>query len=171
VVTASDLRARARAIRLVVSDVDGVLTDAGVWYSARGEELLRFSRRDGAGVELLSRAGIATALLSREDSDIVRARARKLRLEHVYLGVRDKFATLATIEERTGIERDSMAYIGDDLFDVEVLRAVAISGAPADAVDEVRSVVHHVTAAPGGHGAFRQFADWILAQREEEGSA
>jgi 3-deoxy-D-manno-octulosonate 8-phosphate phosphatase (KDO 8-P phosphatase) len=168
VVTPAELRARARAIRLVVSDVDGVLTDAGVWYSARGEELLRFSRRDGAGVERLARAGIGTALLSREDSDIVRARARKLGLEHVLLGVREKIAALATLEERTGIERNSMAFIGDDLFDVDVLRAVALSGAPSDAVDEVRAIVHHVTRAPGGQGAFRQFADWIMTQRGEE---
>src|SRR5262249_53893853 len=132
---ASDLVLRARALRLVVTDVDGVLTDATVYYSARGEELLRFSRRDGMGVELLARAGLRTAIVSRENSAIVRARATKLGLSLVYLGVRNKGEFLSILERETDVARDAMAYIGDDVVDVEIMRAVAIAAAPSDAIE------------------------------------
>lgn len=164
---APDVAARARAIRLLVSDIDGVLTDAGVYYSARGEELLRFSRRDGLGVELAARAGIRTALLSRADSEIVRARAKTLSIEHVFLGVRDKGAFLSQIERDTGVSRSEIAYIGDDVIDLEIMGLVAVAGAPVDAVPEVRAAAHFVAASGGGAGAFREFSDWILQQRIE----
>lgn len=160
-----ELRARARRIRLVVTDCDGTLTDAGVYYSARGEELKRFSLRDGMGVELLARAGIPTVIVTREDSDIVRVRARKLKIEHAYLGVWDKAALLATIEAETGCSPRELAYIGDDVNDVEIMRAVTLAGAPGDAEPPALAVAHKVTRAHGGFGAFREFADWILASR------
>jgi 3-deoxy-D-manno-octulosonate 8-phosphate phosphatase (KDO 8-P phosphatase) len=163
-----ELVARARRLRLVVTDVDGVLTDATVYYSAAGEELLRFSRRDGMGMELLRNADVPTVILSREDSDIVRARAKKLGLTHVFLGVRDKGAFLADVEKSLGVPRNAMAYIGDDVNDVDVLRQVALAGAPADAHDSARGLAHYVTRASGGSGAFREFADWILRLRAGE---
>jgi YrbI family 3-deoxy-D-manno-octulosonate 8-phosphate phosphatase len=147
--------------------VDGVLTDASIYYSASGEELLRFSRRDGMAVELLSKAQLPTILLSREDSRIVRARAKKLGLEHVFLGVRDKGAFVSQIEATANVSRDAMAFIGDDVNDVDLMRAVALAGAPADASEAARSAAHHVTTARGGRGAFREFADWILQLRGE----
>ncbi|HTQ02913.1 MAG TPA: hypothetical protein VMI54_03610 [Polyangiaceae bacterium] len=168
--TPAELRARAGRIRLVVTDIDGVLTDAGVYYSERGEELRRFSLRDGMGVELLRDAGIETAFLSREDSGIVRARAKKLRVERVFLGVRDKLAHLPEILHATALAPEALAFIGDDVNDLPLLRelsGVGLTGAPADAIDEVLDVVHHVSAAPGGHGAFRHFADAILRWRAE----
>jgi 3-deoxy-D-manno-octulosonate 8-phosphate phosphatase (KDO 8-P phosphatase) len=159
---------RARALRLVVTDVDGVLTDATVYYSARGEELLRFSRRDGMGIELLARAGIRTAIVSREDSAIVRARANKLGLSLVFLGIRDKGEFLSTLEREADVPRDAMAYIGDDVVDLEIMRAVALAAAPSDAIEEARAFAHYITPAHGGHGAFRDFSNWILRQREVE---
>jgi 3-deoxy-D-manno-octulosonate 8-phosphate phosphatase (KDO 8-P phosphatase) len=162
-----DLRHRAARIRLVLTDVDGVLTDAGVYYSERGEELRRFSLRDGMGVELLRGGGIETAFLSREDSGIVRARAKKLAVA-TYLGVRDKLAHLPQILAATGLGRTELAFIGDDVNDLPLLRVIAeegLTGAPADAIEEVRSGVHCVSAARGGHGAFRDFADAILRWR------
>jgi 3-deoxy-D-manno-octulosonate 8-phosphate phosphatase (KDO 8-P phosphatase) len=160
-----EIRARARRVRLVVTDVDGTLTDGGVYYSERGEELVRFSRRDGMGIELLAKAGIPTAILTREDSAITRARAKKLGLDHVFTGVRDKLAALATITERTGAVADTIAYIGDDVNDVELMRAVALAGAPSDADETARAAAHRITDATGGHGAFRDFAGWILKLR------
>jgi 3-deoxy-D-manno-octulosonate 8-phosphate phosphatase (KDO 8-P phosphatase) len=160
-----ELRARAKNVRLVVTDVDGTLTDCGVFYSSEGEQLVRFSRRDGMGVELLAKAGIPTAMLTREDSAIARARAKKLGLEHVFTGCRDKHAFLATITERTGTAGDALAYIGDDVNDVELMRAVALAGAPVDATEAARGAAHMITRAGGGHGAFRDFADWILLLR------
>jgi 3-deoxy-D-manno-octulosonate 8-phosphate phosphatase (KDO 8-P phosphatase) len=160
-----ELRARAKAIRLVVTDVDGTLTDGGVYYSARGEELVRFSRRDGMGIELLAGAGIPTAMLTREDSMITRARADKLGLELVFLGCRDKRAFLSTLSERTGVPPSGIGTIGDDVHDVELMRAVALAAAPRDAADAARAAAHKITDAPGGHGAFRDFAEWILLLR------
>jgi 3-deoxy-D-manno-octulosonate 8-phosphate phosphatase (KDO 8-P phosphatase) len=165
-----ELVQRARRVRLVVTDVDGVLTDAGVYYSERGEELKRFSVRDGMGVERLRNAGIATAFLTRETSGSVRARAQKLRLEHLYLGVQDKLAYLPSILAETGFAAADLAYIGDDVNDVGLLRAIGEQGltaAPRDAMTEVVGCVMHRCAAPGGHGAFRDFAEWILELRAE----
>ncbi len=168
--TPAELRTRAGRIRLVLTDVDGVLTDAGVYYSERGEELRRFSLRDGMGVERLREAGIETAFLSREDSGIVRARAKKLRIQQVFLGIRDKLEHLSEILRASGLSSDALAFIGDDVNDLPLLRELSgtgLTGAPADAIEEVLEAVHHVSAAPGGHGAFRHFADAILRWREE----
>jgi 3-deoxy-D-manno-octulosonate 8-phosphate phosphatase (KDO 8-P phosphatase) len=161
---------RAQRIRLVLTDVDGVLTDAGVYYSERGEELRRFSVRDGMGVELLREAGIATAFLSREQTPMLEARARKLQLPHAFLGVRDKAAALDSILERAGCSIDQVAYIGDDVNDLALLLRVGelgIAAAPSDAVAEVRRVVHFCTVAVGGHGAFRELSDSIIGWRKE----
>ncbi len=163
-----DLRRRAARIRLVLTDVDGVLTDAGVYYSERGEELRRFSLRDGMGVELLRASGVETAFLSREDSGIVRARAKKLAVT-TYLGVRDKLAHLPQILAASGLERAELAFIGDDVNDLPLLRVIGeegLTGAPADAIESVRATVHCVSGADGGYGAFRDFADAILHWRE-----
>jgi 3-deoxy-D-manno-octulosonate 8-phosphate phosphatase (KDO 8-P phosphatase) len=160
---------RARRIRLVISDCDGVLTDAGVYYSERGEELKRFSIRDGMAVELLAGAGIPTGIVSGERSPSLMRRAEKLGLaDHVLLGVKDKRREIGRLIERTGLTLEELAFIGDDVNDLEALiliGAAGLTGAPADAVPSVRASVHHVCAARGGHGAFREFADWLLALR------
>jgi 3-deoxy-D-manno-octulosonate 8-phosphate phosphatase (KDO 8-P phosphatase) len=173
-VDASELARRAARVRLVVSDVDGVLTDAGVYYSERGEELKRFNVRDGMGVERLRGVGIRTAFLTKETSPSVRARARKLALEHTWLGVADKRAHLPVVLSETGLTLAEIAYIGDDVNDLAIIEAIATEGltaAPADAMDAVARVVHHRVAARGGHGAFREFADWILEHATPKGGA
>ena len=162
---------RARAVRLVLSDVDGVLTDAGVDYSERGEELKRFSLRDGMGVELLREAGIETGLVSRERSPSVLARAKKLALRYVFLGVHDKLGALDGLCAEAGVGLGEVAYIGDDVNDLAVLErigAVGLTAAPADAVPAVKQAVYTITEARGGHGAFREFADSILQWRRKE---
>jgi len=160
-----DLHVRASRVRLVLTDCDGVLTDAGVYYSERGEELKRFSVRDGMGVELLRAAGVRTAILSRESSGCVRARARKLGLEYTWLGVHDKRAHLEVILRETGLTGAQIAYLGDDVNDlgiIELVKSEGLTGAPADAVEVVARSVHHRVSSRGGHGAFRDFADWIV---------
>jgi 3-deoxy-D-manno-octulosonate 8-phosphate phosphatase (KDO 8-P phosphatase) len=169
---ARELEGRARRIRLVLSDCDGVLTDGSVYYSATGEELKRFSLRDGMGMERLCASGIATAIVTREISAIVRRRAKKLRLPHLFEGVRDKAAHLGAIERVTGVNRLEMAFIGDDLNDLGIIAALfdhGLTGAPADAAPEVAAVVHHHGSKAGGLGAFREFADWILKLRGGSG--
>jgi 3-deoxy-D-manno-octulosonate 8-phosphate phosphatase (KDO 8-P phosphatase) len=166
-----DLAARARRIRLVVSDVDGVLTDARVYYSARGEELLCFSRRDGVGFELLADAGIETALLTRESSKIVSARAARLGVRHVFFGIRDKTGFLWELEKNMGVRADQIAYVGDDSNDVDLLGEIARRGGlafgPSDACAAVRRVAHALTQSPAGHGAFREVVDHLLDLRAD----
>jgi 3-deoxy-D-manno-octulosonate 8-phosphate phosphatase (KDO 8-P phosphatase) len=168
-----EVRRRAARVRLVVTDVDGVLTDAGVYYSERGEELKRFNVRDGMGVELLRARGVRTAFLSREASPSVRERARKLRLEHTWLGIADKRAHLDVVLRETGLTTAEIAYVGDDVNDLGIIEALdsdGLTAAPADATPAVARAVHHVLTARGGHGAFREFADWILTHAAERGA-
>ncbi len=164
----SELRTRARRLRLVVSDNDGVLTDAGVYYSERGEELKRFSVRDGMGVERLRQAGVTTGILTREISGCVKARGQKLKLPFVWLGVLDKCAHLDTILQEAKIDIAELAFIGDDVNDTELMRTVGEAGltaAPYDAMAIARDSAHYVCRSSGGFGAFRDFAEWILELR------
>lgn len=170
----SELTRRARDIKLLVSDVDGVLTDAGVFYSARGEEMKRFSMRDGMGVERLRAARIETAFLTREDSPIVVQRALKLRVQHLHLAVLDKREFMARWILKLGLSLAHVAYIGDDLNDLEAMRFVGeqgLTGAPSDAMPEVLREAHFCATLAGGHGAFRQFADWIINSHTQEHQA
>jgi YrbI family 3-deoxy-D-manno-octulosonate 8-phosphate phosphatase len=159
-------RARAARIQLVLTDCDGVLTDGAVYCGEAGELTLRFSRRDGHGVARLREAGIAVGILTREDSPIVAGRAEKLGITDLYAGVVDKRAALETIARSHGLAFDQIAYVGDDVHDLPVLEAVGFSAAPTDAEPAVRAAVDAVLSRPGGHGAFREFAETILAARE-----
>ncbi len=154
---------KAAPIRLLLTDCDGVLTDAGVYYSARGEELKRFSIRDGMGVERLRRlCGVDTGIITGENSPIVARRAEKLQMTHLYLNVKDKVACLRTLLAAQGLQPEEVAYIGDDVNDRDVLQLVGLSACPADALPAIKAIVHYVCTAPGGHGAFREFAEWII---------
>ena len=164
--------ARAARIALVISDNDGVMTDATVYVSARGEEMKVYSVRDGMGVERLRERGIATAILTREQPALIAARATKLELRYLWTGVRDKHAQLARILAETQLSIDQLAYIGDDLNDLEIITAIGEAGltaAPADAMPSVRQAVHYVCDAPGGRGAFRDLAEWLLRLRSNHG--
>ncbi len=162
-----DLARRAGRLKLVLTDCDGVLTDAGVYYSARGEEMKRFSIRDGMGVERLRNAGIATAIVTGENAEMVLRRSEKLGIK-AHLGVKDKGGRLAEILAFHGVSGDEVAYIGDDVNDLsamEKIREAGLVGCPFDAMPEVRRRAHFVTRASGGHGAFREFAEWLLGAR------
>jgi 3-deoxy-D-manno-octulosonate 8-phosphate phosphatase (KDO 8-P phosphatase) len=166
--TLNELRKRARRLKLVLTDSDGVLTDAGVYYSENGEAFKRFSIRDGMGVERLRIAGIESAIITGEKSESVRRRAEKLQMPRVYLGVKDKRQMLESILEETGLTVAQIGYIGDDVNDLGILDAVANGGltaAPSDAMPVVLEMVHYRCGLPGGHGAFRDFAEWILRRR------
>lgn len=169
ILAGDELRARARGITLVVTDVDGVLTDSGVFYSVSGEELKRFSVRDGMGVERLRSHGIETAFLTRERSGFTASRASKVGVNHVFVGVIDKAGYLGMLERRTGAVAPQIAYIGDDDNDVDLMRTIVerggLSGAPADAFHTARDAAVYRATANGGHGAFREFAEWILRLR------
>ena len=167
---AAEQRRRAQQIRLVLTDCDGVLTDNGVYYSADGEELKCFSVRDGMGVERLRLGEIETAIITRENTASVKRRAEKLKLRYLYCNVRDKQAHLAVILNQTNLKLHQLAYIGDDINDFEIIQTIGETGltaCPQDAMPEVLRIVDYQCRAPGGHGAFRDFAEWLLRLREE----
>ena len=154
-------------IRLLVLDVDGVLTDGGVYYSARGEELVRFNRRDGMGIGLLRKSGVEVAMTSGEPSEASRRRAEKLGLTEVHLGIDTKKKTLLEVVERLGISLEEVAYVGDDVNDLEAMELVGLSMAVGDALPRVRNMAKHVLRLHGGKGAVREAADHIMALNSE----
>src|SRR3989449_10691965 len=158
----SGLLRKLKRVRLFAMDVDGVLTDAGMYYSESGEELKKFNTRDGMGIKLLQRAGLITALITMEETKLVTRRAEKLAIPEVHQGARDKLAVMREMGARHGLTLQQVAYIGDDVNDLEVLNAVGFSAAPADALPAVRNAVCSVCRAEGGEGAVREVAGLIL---------
>ena len=154
-------------LRLFATDVDGVLTDAGMYYSESGEELKKFNTRDGMGIKLLQRAGLITALITMEETKLVTRRAEKLAIPEVHQGARDKLAVMREMVARHGLTLQDVAYIGDDVNDLEVLNAVGFSAAPADALPAVRNAVDYVCRQKGGEGAVREVADLILEAKSK----
>ncbi len=150
-------------IRLLLTDCDGVLTDSGVYYSAEGEALKRFSARDGMGVERLrALAGIEVGIITGENSGIVKKRAEKLQISELHLGIKDKVAVLEEILTRRHLLPEQVAYIGDDTNDVGIMQQVGLSACPADATHFAQEVADYACAAPGGYGAFREFAEYLI---------
>ncbi len=166
--TIGELAKRAERIKLVISDNDGVFTDNGVYYSERGEELKRYSIRDGMGVERLRNIGIDTAIMSGEVSPSIRMRAEKLGIKRLYLGVKEKLALLDRVIAESGLRMDELAYIGDDVNDVEIMREIAsvgLTACPRDATVFVDPYIYYRAHADGGYGAFRDFAEWLIELR------
>ena len=159
------LAERCRALKLLLSDVDGVMTDGTVLLLPGGGETKAFHVRDGLGVVLAHRAGLRTGVLSGRSSETVERRVSELGMAVVSLGVRDKLAELREILGREGLEAHQVAYIGDDVNDLPVLTEVGLSAAPADAPMEVRLQAFMVMDAPGGRGCLREFIEAILRAR------
>lgn len=153
---------RARNIRLLILDVDGTLTDGGLYCGPQGEVFKRFSVRDGHGIMLARRAGLETAFLTARTSQIVEARARELGIALVFQGRKDKLQGLSEVLSAAGLEALSAAYMGDDLIDLSAMVRCGLSGCPADACPEVRGRAHFVAGSPGGSGAVREFIEMIL---------
>ena len=152
-------------LRLFATDVDGVLTDGGMYYGESGEEIKRFQTRDGMGIKLLQAEGIVTAIITMENTKLVSRRAEKLGIPEIHQGVRDKLAVIRELVEKYQLTLDQAAYMGDDVNDLQALRAVGFSGAPSDCVDPVRRVVHYLCRKKGGEGAVREVIDLILKAR------
>lgn len=156
------LAERARRIRVLLFDVDGVLTDGGVYMHADGSESKRFDIKDGAGIVLARRAGLAVGVISARQSASTLHRARQLGMDPICQGVSDKAATLDDLARRRGWDPLDIAYMGDDVVDLPVLTRVGLAACPADAVPEVRAVAHVISAHAGGHGAARSLIEDIL---------
>lgn len=157
-----ELLLQAQGVAVAFFDVDGVLTDGGLYLSDQGESIKRFHILDGLGLKLLQRAGIVPAVITGRDSAPLRARLAALGVEHVHYGTEDKAPAAAKTLATLGFGWEQAAAIGDDWPDLPVLRRCALAVAPANCHAEVRAIAHYVTAAAGGHGAAREFCDLLL---------
>lgn len=152
-------------IKLLLTDIDGVWTDGGMYYNEKGEVMKKFNTRDGMGVARLREIGIETIIISSENTDIVRARAKKLNIKNCYIGVKNKTALLEEICKNFKITHEEIAYIGDDVNDLGIIKRVGYSSCPKDAFYEVKSIVDYVCSNGGGSGAFREFAELIIREK------
>jgi 3-deoxy-D-manno-octulosonate 8-phosphate phosphatase (KDO 8-P phosphatase) len=157
-----DVWARAQAIRLLILDIDGVLTDGRLYFDAKGETLKVFHVRDGHGIKMAQRGGLEVAMVSGRRSDAAFHRARELGISRFYEGVRDKAAILAELLAALNLTSAEVAAVGDELVDLPLFHRVGLGVAVADAVPEVKAAAHWITGLPGGRGAVREVCDLLL---------
>lgn len=153
-----------KKIKLVVTDVDGVLTDGGMYYSEKGEVIKKFNTRDGMGVELLASINIPTVFLTKEESKIAKKRAAKVKAK-IYTNVTKKEILLKKLCKKFCVEKNEIAYIGDDVNDLKIMKKVGLSVSPSDAVNIVKQNADYVSKLKGGKGVFRKVADLILSTK------
>ncbi len=159
---------KAQNITFLLTDNDGVLTDTGVYYSDKGEELKRFSIRDGMGVERLRTVlNIETGIITGETSGSVIKRAEKLQINELYLGVKNKEQLFVEILAKKNISPENVAYIGDDYNDIGIMRLAGFTAAPADGMPMIKEIADYICTERGGYGAFREFAELIIRLRSK----
>tara|TARA_B100001179_G_scaffold9831_1_gene6431 strand:+ start:1091 stop:1615 length:525 start_codon:yes stop_codon:yes gene_type:complete len=153
---------KCRKIKLIISDVDGVLTDGGMYYSKTGEVMKKFNAKDGMGVELL-RKKIKFVLMTKERSQIVLKRAKKIKVDQVYTGIKNKELLLPKICVKYKISKNEIAYIGDDVNDFNIMKQIGLSAVPSDGNEKIKNISDYVCKTKGGDGAFRELVDLILS--------
>jgi 3-deoxy-D-manno-octulosonate 8-phosphate phosphatase (KDO 8-P phosphatase) len=153
---------KAQAVRIAFFDVDGVLTDGGLYFTESGETIKRFSTLDGHGIKLLKQAGITPAVITGRDSAPLRTRLKALGIEHVRYGTEDKAPAAQAIMQSLGLNWSQAAHMGDDWPDLAPMQLAAFACAPSNAHIEVKACADHVTERAGGHGAAREFCDLLL---------
>ena len=157
-----------RKINLLVCDVDGTLTDGGMYYDMYGNEWKKFNTRDGKGISMVRERGIAVMFLTSEDTPIVKRRADKLGIEFCFMGIVDKKSKLDEFfASHRQFSYDWTAYIGDDVNDVEVMKCVGVSAAPADAMKKNKEIAHYICELRGGYGCVREFCEYIIQRMVE----
>lgn len=157
---------RLKKIKMLATDVDGVLTDSGMYYSESGDEMKKFSTRDGMGLVLLRNAGYKLAIITSEDTKMVERRAAKLKITDLFQGARDKVAAMEVLMKRHSLTWDEVAYIGDDVNDLEVMKRAGFAATPADGTDQNKNVAHYITKKKGGEGCVREICDILLSVRK-----
>jgi YrbI family 3-deoxy-D-manno-octulosonate 8-phosphate phosphatase len=157
---------RLKKIKMLATDVDGVLTDSGMYYSENGDEMKKFSTRDGMGLVLLRKAGYKLAIVTSEDTKIVERRAAKLKITDLFQGARDKVAAMEILMKRHSLTWGEVAYIGDDVNDLEVMKRVGFAATPADGTDQNKKIAHYITKKNGGGGCVREICDLLLSLRK-----
>jgi 3-deoxy-D-manno-octulosonate 8-phosphate phosphatase (KDO 8-P phosphatase) len=158
----NDVLQRAKRVRLMLFDVDGVLTDGKLWYGPQGEALKAFHALDGLGIKLLIQTGTAVGLLSGRSSPAVTQRAAELGIGHVLQGVEDKRAAFEALATKLGVSAGETGFMGDEVVDLPVLRRCGFACAPAEAHESVRASAHYVTKSPAGGGAAREACEFVL---------
>ena len=159
------LQEKCRKIKLILTDVDGVLTDGGRYYTEKGEEQKKFHARDGMGVNILRRNGIKTAIITKENSKITKRWAKEMNIAKVYTNAIRKEQLLEKIRQDFRVLNNEIVFIGDDVNDVELLRKVGFSAVPRDGVALTKKIVDYVCELKGGQGAFRELVDLILSKK------
>ena len=154
---------KCKKIKLVITDVDGVLTDGGRYYSDKGEIIKKFHVRDGMGINILLRNNIKTVILSKENSPIVKKWAKDMNVSKLYLGIKHKEKKLSDVCKDFSLKKDEIAFIGDDVNDVELLSLVGFSATPKDGNIYAKKIVDYTCDLHGGQGAFREISDLILS--------
>lgn len=150
-------------IKLLATDVDGVMTDAGMYYTESGDEIKKFNTRDGMGIVLLKRHfGIPTAIITREKTNMVARRAEKLNIEYCFQGIKEKLGTFTNLLDDLNLTPGDVAYVGDDINDLEVLEVAGFSFCPSDAEDEIKNIVGYICKTKGGEGVLREIANLIM---------
>lgn len=157
---------KVKRIRMLILDVDGVLTDGGIFYSASGAEMKRFNAHDGYGVVRAREHGLKLGIISGRQTPIVDVRAKELQIDDVVQNASDKVAAMEELRRKHNLSADEVAFIGDDLFDIPLLMAVGLSVAPANALPRVKKLVDIVTNASGGNGAVRELIDFIIEHQQ-----
>ncbi len=159
----SPMPARARNIRLIAFDVDGIMTDGGLYLSDSGDEFKRFNSLDGHGLKMLRASGVEPAIITGRTSRCVELRARNLGINHLYQGVENKLAAMQDLLGKLGLGMDDAAYMGDDVVDLPVMRRVALAVTVPEAPQVVRSHSHYVTRRQGGYGAVREVCELLMS--------
>lgn len=154
--------AAKKDIRIFLTDCDGIMTDAGMYYSEKGDELKKFNTRDGMAFEIMRRHGIKAGIITGENTELVARRAAKIKADYLYQGIKDKLSVIREIAEQEGVGLDQVAYMGDDLYDVESLRAVGLGITVSDACKEAREAADVVLNIKGGEGAIRAALDLFI---------
>lgn len=159
------IRKRLEKIKLLAMDIDGTLTDGGMYYTEAGDFMKRFYVRDGMGIDLLHKAGILTAFVTQEKNEIVIARAKKLNVSKVFLGCKKKDLAIKELADEFMLEIDEIAFIGDDVNDISALKTAGFSACPSDASPNVYPFVDYISSKQGGKGAVRELAEMILISK------
>ncbi len=164
--SAADLLRRLATVKLLSLDVDGVLTDSGLYFADDGSQLRRFNVKDGEGIKRLLKAAVEVVIITASQAKSILKRGESLGLDHVRIGVEDKLAALSALCSELAIELAEVAHMGDDLNDLPVMEAVGLPLSVADAMPEVRERALYVTERGGGEGAVREICDLLLAARK-----
>ena len=154
-----------KKIKLLISDVDGVLTDGGMYYSAKGDIQKKFHARDGMGISILKRNGIPTVIITKEKNEIVKKWTSKMNVDRLFQGIKQKEKLLPKLCDLYNLNEENIAYIGDDVNDLEIMKKIGFSVAPKDGNIEVKKIANHISKINGGEGVLRDVCDLLISTK------